>query len=134
MVLALFSERVSNEEKDLISLLLIGGASTSRSHNSVRYQDELNDIQNLELHNFVSVRSNFLLNKLEIDFSFLEEIADNWQNIEAFKGAEKKINDLMISVNDGCERLLRRSELLINNQKVRSEIAIQRAIVSMEMN
>lgn len=134
MILSLFSKRVSNEEKDLINLLLTTGASTSRSRNSVRYQDELNDIQNLDLHDFVSVRSNFLLNKLEIDSSFLEECADVWQNIEAFKDAEKKIKDLMISVNDGCERLLRRSELLINNQKVRSEIAIQRAIVSLEMN
>lgn len=134
IILSLFSRKVSNEEKDLMALILIATTSAPRTHNSVRYQDELIDIENLDLHNFVSARSNFLLNKLEIDQSFLNECAEDWGNFESFKDAEKKINDLMISVNDGCERLLRRSELLINNQKVRSEMALQRAIVSLEMN
>lgn len=129
--LALFSDKVSNDEKDNIGLLLIPGApSPRRACNSIRHQDALNDIQNLSLFNFISSRSSFLLNRLNIDTSFLQETADNWHRMKAYNNAVKKINHLIIPVNDGAERLLRRSELLINDQKVRSEKRFQDAIVS----
>lgn len=129
--LALFSKKISDDDKDDIGLLLIPGASLSnRTCNSIRHQDALNDIQSLSLINFISTRSSFLLDRLNIDTSFLQECAENWQRMKAYNDAVKKINDLIIPVNDGTERLLRRSELLINNQKVRSETRFQDAIVS----
>lgn len=130
VILSLFSKKLSNEEKDMFNLMLFPGAMSRRTCNSLRYQSTLNNIQDLKIHNFVSIRSTYLLERLEIDMSFLQECAEDWHTLETYHQAEKKIKDLVITVNDGSERLLREAELLINNQKVRSEIALQNTMVS----
>lgn len=134
VILSLFSKKVSNDDKDMINILLIrGGRMTRRTCNSLRYQEKLTNVENLSLHSFVSLRSNFLLERLDLDTSFFEECAEEWPKMESYRNAEKIVSDLLISVNDGSERLLRRAELIINNQKVRSETALQNAIVSLGM-
>lgn len=66
ILLSLFSEKVSNDEKDLMVLLLIQ-VTGNRTENSIKYNGEIGDIQTLELHQFMSsTRSFFLMNILEI--------------------------------------------------------------------
>lgn len=130
VILALFSNKLSNEEKDIINLLLIPVVMPHRTCNSLRFQDTLNNIQDLRIHNFISVRSFFLLERLGIDTSFFQESAEIWHTMETYRQAKKKIKDLVITVNDESERLLRKAELLINHQKVKSEAALHNAMVS----
>lgn len=71
ILLSLFSNKVSMQEKlDLIILLTkhIG----RRTENSIKFTGQIVDIQKLELSDFISTRSYFLLHMLDIDLSFLE--------------------------------------------------------------
>lgn len=130
VILSLFSKKVSVEEKNLIRRLLIPGDSMPRrSCNSIRYMDEIDFIEDMNLHNFASARSNFLFSRLNIDTHFLREPAANWHQLESYKTAETRIRNLIVVVNDSCERLLRQGELLITDQRVRSDDALQNAII-----
>lgn len=130
MILSLFSKKVSVEEKDSIRRLLIpGDPIPRRSCNSIRYQGTIRYIQNLNLHNFATTRSKYLFSRLNINARFLEEPAANWHQLKSYKTAETKIRNLIVVVNDSCERLLRQGELLITEQRVRSDVALQSAII-----
>lgn len=131
ILLSLFSDKVSDDEKDMMSLLIIRTTEIpERTDNSIQYKDEMNEIQNLQIHNFISLRSNFLFSRLEIDDSFLDLAAVDWPSDVSYQHAKKQALDLIVAVNDRSERALRQAELLFDLQKVRSEEALQATFIS----
>lgn len=131
ILLSLFSDKVSDDEKDLMNLFIIRTTRLSdRTANSIEYKDEINEVQNLQLNNFISLRSNFLFSRLEIDDSFLDLAAVDWPNEVSYQHGKKQVLDLIVAVNDGSERALRKAELLFDLQKVRSEEALQTTFIS----
>lgn len=129
ITLALFSTKVSADDKNEMRLLL-NEEYGERSHNSIRYTDAIPDIQNLRLHSFISDRSSFLLNLLQIDMSFLSEDAHYWENNESYLTARDKVNKLITVVNDGAERAIQLGAKLITEQKIQTEARLQDFIVS----
>lgn len=113
-----------------MNLLLVPVQVQNRTENSIKYTNEIVDIQNMELNQFVSVRSFFLFGILEIDTEFLSYNADTWSEFESYQIGQKLIHDLIIVVNDGAERALELGANIITNQKVRSEERLQDFIVS----
>lgn len=129
ILLALFSEKVSNDEKNLMALPIIP-AVQQRTENSIKHNDEIENIQNTELHHFVSRRSFFLLDTLGINTDFLLHEADTWNEYQSYKQAKLIVQDLVTVVNDSSERALQVGANLIVNQKVRTEERLQNFIAS----
>lgn len=129
ITLALFSDKVSNDEKSAIAIILTEGEST-RTTNSIRYTDIFVDIQAMELRDFVSERSFFLLNILEINTEFLSMDPSEWNDNESYKKAKKTVHDLIVTVNDSAERSLQFGADLISNQRIQTEERLQNFIVS----
>lgn len=129
IVLSLFSDKISDEERIDMSLVLIPVVS-NRTNNSIRHTDGLTEIQGLELTDFFSTRSFFMLQLLKIDTSFLMENPDGWNELISFKRAKKKIHDLIVVVNDASEWGLQLGANLIENQRVQSENRLQDFFVS----
>lgn len=129
VVLALFSDKVSIKEKiDMRSMLVqrVG----QRTHNSIKVTDQIGDIQNLTLDQFMSVRSFFLLDLLQVDTEFLMKDPTDWNKSKSYCRAKRKIHDLITVVNDSAERALQLGAILIDNQKIRTETRLQDFLVS----
>lgn len=130
ILLSLFSDKVSDEEKDIMNLMIVRNPRVpDRTANSIQYKDEINEVQHLHLHNFINLRSFFLFSRLRIDDNFLDLAAADWPNDVSYQNAKKQV-DLITVVNDGSERALRQAELLFDLQKVRSEKALQTTFIS----
>lgn len=129
IVLALFSEKVSAEDKNEMRLLL-NEEYEERTQNSLRYTDEIRGVQNLQLHSFISDRSSYLFNLLEIDTNFLYEDSNDWADIGSYQAASKKVNKLITVVNDSAERAIQLGSKLIDEQRVQSEMRLQDFFVS----
>lgn len=129
ILLSLFSNKVSTESKTNICNLIEHNVG-ERTNNSIRYREPIDNIQRLELHQFVSKRSLFLLHQLEVDLNFLEDDPTDWHTLASYRSAQKKIHDLLVVVNDSAERAIHLGINLIDGQKVQTEARLQDFIVS----
>lgn len=129
ITLSLFSDKVSNEEKSLMAILMLRVVA-QRTENSIKHTDEIDDIQNIELYNFISARSFFLFEHLGINSEFLDEDSAKWNEMESFIRSKKTILDLITVVSDSAERALQLGASLIPNQKVQSESRLHDFILS----
>lgn len=101
-----------------------------RTENSIRHTAEIDDIQNIELHDFISPRSLFLFERLELNFDFLDENPDDWDEMESFKHAKRTILDLITVVNDSAERAVQLGANTITDKRAQSEGRLQDFIIS----
>lgn len=129
IVLSLFSNKVSAEEKFYMALLMTD-CQANRTDNSIKYSTEINDIQSLSLDHFISPRSFFLLHILNIDSSFLADDPENWNENEVYLTAQRKIENLVVVVNDSSERALQQGAKIIDGQRVQNEKRLQDFLVS----
>lgn len=131
ITLALFSDKVSNDHKSTMALHLALLTTTShRARNSIKHTDEIHDIQSVEIYDFISARSNFLLNILGIDADFLSEDPSEWDEIQSYKHAKLTVKNLITVVNDSAERNLQFGAELIANQRIQTEERLQNFVVS----
>lgn len=129
IILSLFSDKVSTEEKfNMVQMLTPD--HEDRTNNSLRHTTPINNIQNKQLYDFVSTRSSFLLNQLEIDKQFLQEDPDVWGQSDSYISAKKRISDFVVVVNDSCERGIHLGSQLIDGQRIKSEERLQNFLVS----
>lgn len=129
IILSLFSDKVSTEEKfNMVQMLTPD--HEDRTNNSLRHTTPINNIQNKQLYHFVSTRSTFLLNQLEIDKQFLQEDPDVWAQSDSYISAKKRISDFVVVVNDSCERGIHLGSQLIDGQRIKSEERLQDFLVS----
>lgn len=129
IVLALLSSKVSVNDKNEMRTILNHNVGR-RTQNSLRHTDEIRDLQNLQLRSFISERSFFLFDLLEINVNFLLEDANDWEDIESYRVANEKVTKLITVVNDGAERALQIEAQAIDEQRVQSETRLQDFIVS----
>lgn len=129
IVLALFSNKVPLEVKMNMVARLIRHVG-QRTENSIKYTTEIDDIANIQLHDFISPRSFFLSERLQLDAGFLNENPREWHKINAFKRAKQEVLELIIVVNDSAERALQLGANTITNQRVQSQPRLQDFIIS----
>lgn len=129
IVLSLFSNKVSTQEKIRMVQQLTRQAS-ARTENSIKRTTDIDNIPDMQLHQFISSRSFFLFERLELDTAFLNENPENWNNMSSFKNAKKTIEELLNVVNDSSERALQLGSTTITNQRVQSEERLQDFIIS----
>lgn len=128
VVLALFSDKVSDDDKNRMRIKLASNEYPARGNNSLRFKD---DIDGMQLPDFVSERSRFMFSILDIDTSFLSENAESWQYNTSYKKAKKFVSSLIVVVNDTAERALGKADNIIKNQKARSETRLQNMFASL---
>lgn len=127
-VLALFSDLVSIEDKNIIRLKLTSRVIPARRNNSLRLKEYTDG---LKLTDMITERSRLLLSLLDLDLSFLEKNAEMWVRNKSYKEARKIVKDSINVVNDAAERALGRANVLIQNQKARSEMRLQNMFLSL---
>lgn len=54
-------------------------ATANRTENSIKYTNQISDIEELQRHDFMSPRSFFLLDRLEVNTDFLQEDPNEWK-------------------------------------------------------
>lgn len=129
ILLSLFSNKVSAREK-MNMCEVIEYQVGDRTQNSIKYSDEIENIQEMELHQFISKRSLFLLHQLHIDITFVADDPADWNESETYRAAQRKIHDLIVVVNDSAERAIHLGINLIDGQRVQTEARLQDFIVS----
>lgn len=122
VVLAVFSNKVSMEDKNNMRLQLLAEDLPERNQNSIRLKDYE---QNMKLPDLVTARSRFLFSILDIDMSFCAKPAESWSRNAGYRSAKKLIQELIVVVNDSAERALGRADTIIKKQKARSELRSQ---------
>lgn len=129
ILLSLFSNKVTADEKLDLSIFMIQHVS-NRTPNSIKHTTAIEDIQNLRLVDFISPRSWYLFEILDIDSSFLTEAPENWDEMQEYLTAKKKVQDLIVVVNDSCERAVQLGAQLIEGKRIQTESRLQDFIVS----
>lgn len=128
VILALFSMKVTNQDKNRMRVKFTSNEYPGRSVNSLRLK---NYADGNELPDMVTGRSGFLFSILDLDSSFLEEEAETWSNQPSYKKARQLIENLIVVVNDTAERALGKATNIIQNQKARSEARLQNMFSSL---
>lgn len=127
--LSVFSNKVSNEVKfDMIAQMTPN--VEARTENSIKHSTEIDDIQNIQLYHFISPRSRFLFERLELNVDFLNEHPDNWNQMESYENSIHTILDLITVVNDSAERAVQLGANTITDKRVQSEERLQDFIIS----
>lgn len=103
---------------------------THRTDNSIRHSSEIDDIQNIELHDFISARSFFFFEHLGLNSDFLDDDPDNWNEMDSYLNAKETVLGLITVVNDSAERAVQLGSDIISNQRVQSESRLQDFILS----
>lgn len=129
VALALFSDKLSSDEKFELSLFLLP-IVTDRTENSIRHTEELEDIPNIQLSHFFSSRTYFIFEALNLDASFLTENADNWNESASYRAAKELVNNVIVVVNDAAERALQLGGMILDDQRVQTEERLQDFLVS----
>lgn len=127
-VLAIFSDLVSIEDKNIMRLQMASRDYPVRSDNSIRLKEY---IDGMKLTDLITQRSRFLLSFFDHDLSFLQQRAETWNCNKSYRKTEKFVKDLIVFVNDTAERALGRANVLIQNQKARSETRFQNMFLSL---
>lgn len=124
MILSVFSNHLNSDEKEKIRLKLVHAVGP-RTENSIRYKYKGENFSSFDLDHFVSNRSMFLLSTLDIDVSFLQQNAREWETFESYHHARNILKNLFVVVNDSSERALGQTSNAINYQKARTENNLQ---------
>lgn len=65
-----------------------------------------------------------------MNFDFLDENPDEWNEIESYIHAKRTVINLVIAVNDGAERAVQLGANAISEKRVQSERRLQDFIIS----
>lgn len=124
IALSLFSYQLDNDEREEIRLRF-NRTVQARTENSIRYIFNDDNFSSLELNDFVTQRSGFLLSTFDVDISFMEYDTLEWHNMQSYQQAREKLKNLLVTVNDSAERALGQTANMINYQKARNENNLQ---------
>lgn len=128
VILSIFSNQLNGDEKEKIQSKL-NQTVGPRTANSIRYKHEEGFFSSLELQDFITDRSMFLLSCLDIDLSFVEHNANEWETLESYQYARQMLKKLLVVVNDSSERALGQTANAINHQKARTEQNLQNYLI-----
>lgn len=128
--LALFSDHVPVSTKNKMRARIRDG-ETIRVESSLRFiMDDNTDFASIGLEEFVGRRSNFLFQLFETWPDFIDRDAATWDYVESFKEMKKVINETIIGINDGAERILGAADKAIRSQKARKEKNFKNLVLS----
>ena len=122
--LSLFSDKISAAEKCLI---VAGMTRESSEQRMVRGDSRLLMKDDVHLGDFASTRTVQLLNRLQIDNSFLSEDPEKWSDITEYQQGQQRVHSLHV-VNDAAERgvkLFQDFNLLLSKDEQEKQLILQ---------
>lgn len=129
VVLGLFSNKVTTDVKmNMVNKMT--EQSGHRTGNSLKHTAEINNIRNIQLDHFISSRSIFFFERLQLNHEFLNENPEDWSQMKSFRTAKQTVEALITVVNDSAERGVQLGANTITNQRVQSESKLQDFIIS----
>lgn len=131
ITLSIFSDVVPHSTKNRMRHRIQSNV-TSRDELSLRYTISDNSLPfpELCLEDFVQTRSNFLFQVLEVEPELLLQDASMWNFIPSYKTIKNIVEQTIIVVNDGAERILGMADRSVKAQKARKEKNFQNLIFS----
>lgn len=142
--LTLFSEKSSNEHKNLIASKLL---STERSdmplrddrvYNHLAYhtgrEDENFDWSSISVTDLIGKRSNFFFDVMNLPRNFLRLDASQWSKDREYKRAKNVIQKSLICVNDGSERVISNCKSKFSKQRCRKEDSFRQNMLNLYLD
>lgn len=83
--------------------------------------DETTRFSEMHLEDFVDDRSFFLFQLFDTTVDFLQQDATTLSQTKSYKTMKKMVEETIVVVNDGAERLLGNAEKIIKTQRARKE-------------
>lgn len=121
VVLSLFSSTVQPETKNRLRRRIQSNV-TKRDQSSVKFTIDPNtDFMSLNLEDFVTTRSYFLFQLIEIAPDFLQQDAFTWEYVASYTNIKDMIEKSITVINDGAERMLGVADSIIKSQRARKE-------------
>lgn len=142
--LSLFSNKVSNADKDMIAEKLIStrdkimptrrldGRNVS---NHILYSDGIID-ENLDwssrnVTDFIGDRSNFFFDAMDLPRNFLRLSAREWNKDRDYVRAKKIVQNTLICINDASERVISKCKNKFSKQRCRRESTFRQNMLSL---
>lgn len=130
ITLSLFSDNVTPDTKNRLRERIQANV-TNRDENSIKFSVKSHtEFMNSNLEDFVTTRSYFLLQLMEIAPDFLQQDASTWEYIPSYKNVKTMIEQSITVINDGAERMLGVADKIIKSQRARKETNFQNLIFS----
>lgn len=121
VTLSIFSNHVTSATKNRMRRRIQANVS-SRDEFSLKFQvDETVRFNDSNLEDFIQPRSYFLFQLLEVTPDFLDHDASTWDFIPSYNFIRNIVDQTIIVINDGAERILGMAERSIKAQKARKE-------------
>lgn len=134
VVLAIFSMKLANDEKNEIALKLkeylaepIPPRDINANH--IRLVDPINDWQRTRVVDLIGERSPYLFRLFNLQMAFLNVDANNWNTDKGYIDAKKTIEESLICVNDSVERAISKCKTKCKRQRCRNDISFSRNLI-----
>lgn len=141
--LSLFSEKVSNREKNRISeklRLAQDDMIPTRKHNGndpsnhIALSEIIMDWNTKSVADLIGERSNFFLDAMNLPRSFLTSDASEWSQNRDFLIARETVMKSLICINDGSERVISNCKSKLSKQRCRKESTFRQNMLSLNNN
>lgn len=138
--LSLFSNKVSTVEKNamreklnvFLDQVMPPRMNSNRNSNHISYNNTIdsssNVINTLNLVDLIGERSPYIFSIMKLSRNFLHLDADQWDNDCEYRAAKKTINDAIVCVNDGTERVISNCKRKYKSQRCRKESSFRQNI------
>lgn len=143
--LSLFSEKVSNQEKNDIAEKLVAtfdkimpprGLNASNS-NHIAYNDgnhdQNHDWRAKSVADFIGNRSLFFFEVMNLPRNFLRSDANGWKRNREYISAKRNIKRALICINDASERVISNCKNKFSKQRCRKESTFRQNMLSLNI-
>lgn len=134
IVLCLFSDKISSNEKNQIATRLLQmphqlpNRNLSLNHVKFIESDNIVDWRTMQIVDFVGERSLHLFQILDISTHFLRINASQWAVNAEYLSAREKIEASLVCVNDATERVISTCKSKYKKQRFKNEVSFRRSM------
>lgn len=141
--LSLFSEKLSVQEKNAIAKKLCMTADKimplrNLRSNHISFAEDIDyenyDWSSKSVIDLVGGRSHFFFDIMNLPKNFLRVNASQWENNDSYNKAKQIIQDALICINDGSERVISNCKNKLQKQRCRKESTFRQNILNLHIN
>lgn len=133
IVLSLFSDKVTENEKNIIAarLLEIDESLPERNFqsNHIKYNQNTEDWRAVQLIDLIGKRSLHLFQLLNLSSEFMNVDAHQWSTHAGYLHAKHTIHAALVCVNDGAERVISTCKSKYKRQRCKNDISFGRSML-----
>lgn len=134
VVLSLFSKKLTIDEKKQIASKLkeftahpLPQRDTNLNH--IQFVDEIDNWRSVKLVDLIGERSPYMFQLMELQTSFLDLDASEWETNQCYLMAKNTIENALICVNDCTERAISKCKWKNRRQRCRNKVSFRRNMI-----